>query len=388
MKKILLVFGTRPEAIKMAPLVKALQKDTEHFETRVCVTAQHRQMLDQVLEVFGITPEYDLNIMAPNQDLYDITAKVLLGLREVLKDFRPDTVLVHGDTTTSMAASLAAFYMQIPVGHVEAGLRTYNMLSPWPEEMNRQVTDRICTYYFAPTEQSRANLLQENIDAKKIFITGNTVIDALLMAVDIISTTAGVKEKMAKELQEKGYTVGDREYILVTGHRRENFGDGFLHICKAIKELAALHPEMDIVYPVHLNPNVQKPVYELLSGLSNVYLISPLDYLPFIYAMQHSTLLLTDSGGVQEEAPSLGKPVLVMRDTTERPEAVEAGTVKLVGTDAEAIVSNVTALLQDKEMYKRMSETHNPYGDGQACRRIADVLAGKETDRYEVKSKR
>ena len=374
MKKILLVFGTRPEAIKMAPLVKALQKDTEHFETRVCVTAQHRQMLDQVLEVFGITPEYDLNIMAPNQDLYDITAEVLLGLREVLKDFRPDTVLVHGDTTTSMAASLAAFYMQIPVGHVEAGLRTYNMLSPWPEEMNRQVTDRICTYYFAPTEQSRANLLQENIDAKKIFITGNTVIDALLMAVDIISTTAGVKEKMAKELQEKGYTVGDREYILVTGHRRENFGDGFLHICKAIKELAALHPEMDIVYPVHLNPNVQKPVYELLSGLSNVYLISPLDYLPFIYAMQHSTLLLTDSGGVQEEAPSLGKPVLVMRDTTERPEAVEAGTVKLVGTDAEAIVSNVTALLQDKEMYKRMSETHNPYGDGQACERIIAAL--------------
>ena len=374
MKKILLVFGTRPEAIKMAPLVKALQKDTEHFETRVCVTAQHRQMLDQVLEVFGITPEYDLNIMAPNQDLYDITAKVLLGLREVLKDFRPDTVLVHGDTTTSMAASLAAFYMQIPVGHVEAGLRTYNMLSPWPEEMNRQVTDRICTYYFAPTEQSRANLLQENIDAKKIFITGNTVIDALLMAVDIISTTAGVKEKMAKELQEKGYTVGDREYILVTGHRRENFGDGFLHICKAIKELAALHPEMDIVYPVHLNPNVQKPVYELLSGLSNVYLISPLDYLPFIYAMQHSTLLLTDSGGVQEEAPSLGKPVMVMRDTTERPEAVEAGTVKLVGTNAEAIVSNVTALLLDKEMYKRMSETHNPYGDGQACERIIAAL--------------
>ena len=374
MKKILLVFGTRPEAIKMAPLVKALQKDTEHFETRVCVTAQHRQMLDQVLEVFGITPEYDLNIMAPNQDLYDITAKVLLGLREVLKDFRPDTVLVHGDTTTSMAASLAAFYMQIPVGHVEAGLRTYNMLSPWPEEMNRQVTDRICTYYFAPTEQSRANLLQENIDAKKIFITGNTVIDALLMAVDIISTTAGVKEKMAKELQEKGYTVGDREYILVTGHRRENFGDGFLHICKAIKELAALHPEMDIVSPVHLNPNVQKPVYELLSGLSNVYLISPLDYLPFIYAMQHSTLLLTDSGGVQEEAPSLGKPVLVMRDTTERPEAVEAGTVKLVGTNAEAIVSNVTALLLDKEMYKRMSETHNPYGDGQACERIIAAL--------------
>ena len=373
-KTIMLVFGTRPEAIKMAPLVKAFQKDTEHFETRVCVTAQHRQMLDQVLEVFGITPEYDLNIMAPNQDLYDITAKVLMGLREVLKDFRPDTVLVHGDTTTSIAASLAAFYMQIPVGHVEAGLRTYNMLSPWPEEMNRQVTDRICTYYFAPTEQSKKNLLQENIDEKKIFITGNTVIDALLMAVDIISSTPGMEEKIAKEFQEKGYTVGNREYILVTGHRRENFGEGFLHICKAIKELAALHPDMDIVYPVHLNPNVQKPVYELLSGVDNVYLISPLDYLPFIYAMQHSTLLLTDSGGVQEEAPSLGKPVLVMRDTTERPEAVEAGTVKLVGTDAEAIVSNVTALLQDKEMYKRMSETHNPYGDGQACERIMVAL--------------
>lgn len=374
MKKILLVFGTRPEAIKMAPLVKALQKDTDHFETRVCVTAQHRQMLDQVLEVFDITPEYDLNIMAPNQDLYDITTKVLMGLRDVLKDFHPDTVLVHGDTTTSMAASLAAFYMQIPVGHVEAGLRTYNMLSPWPEEMNRQVTDRICTYYFAPTVQSKQNLLQENIDEKKIFVTGNTVIDALLMAVDIISSTPGVEEKMAQELREKGYIVGEREYILVTGHRRENFGEGFLHICKAVKELASLHPEMDIVYPVHLNPNVQKPVYELLSGLNNVYLISPLDYLPFIYAMQHSTLLLTDSGGVQEEAPSLGKPVLVMRDTTERPEAVEAGTVKLVGTNAEAIVSNVTALLNDKELYKRMSETHNPYGDGHACQRIMAAL--------------
>lgn len=374
MKKILLVFGTRPEAIKMAPLVKAFQKDTDHFETRVCVTAQHRQMLDQVLEVFGITPEYDLNIMAPNQDLYDITSKVLIGLRDVLKDFRPDTVLVHGDTTTSMAASLAAFYMQIPVGHVEAGLRTYNLQSPWPEEMNRQVTDRICAYYFAPTEQSKLNLLQENITSDKIFVTGNTVIDALLMAADIISTTPGMKEKLGKELQEKGYEVGNRSYILVTGHRRENFGEGFLHICKAIKELAALHPDMDIVYPVHLNPNVQKPVYEMLSGLNNVYLISPLDYLPFIYAMQHATLLLTDSGGVQEEAPSLGKPVLVMRDTTERPEAVEAGTVKLVGTDAEAIVSNVTALLLDKNMYQRMSETHNPYGDGHACERIMEVL--------------
>ena len=374
MKKILLVFGTRPEAIKMAPLVKEFQKDTEHFETKVCVTAQHRQMLDQVLEVFGITPDYDLNIMAPNQDLYDITSKVLLGLRDVLKDFAPDVVLVHGDTTTSMAASLAAFYRQIAVAHVEAGLRTYDMLSPWPEEMNRQVTDRICTYYFAPTGQSRQNLLRENIEEKKIFVTGNTVIDALLMAVDIIATKTGMEEQIHKEIQEKGYTVGERDYILVTGHRRENFGEGFLHICKAIRELASKYPDIDIVYPVHLNPNVQKPVYELLSGLYNVFLISPLDYLPFIYAMQHSILLLTDSGGVQEEAPSLGKPVLVMRNTTERPEAVEAGTVKLVGTDAETIVGNVVELLRNKELYKRMSETHNPYGDGQACERIVNAL--------------
>ena len=374
MKKILLVFGTRPEAIKMAPLVKEFQKDTEHFETKVCVTAQHRQMLDQVLEVFGITPDYDLNIMAPNQDLYDITSKVLLGLRDVLKDFAPDVVLVHGDTTTSMAASLAAFYRQIAVAHVEARLRTYDMLSPWPEEMNRQVTDRICTYYFAPTGQSRQNLLRENIEEKKIFVTGNTVIDALLMAVDIIATKTGMEEQIHKEIQEKGYTVGERDYILVTGHRRENFGEGFLHICKAIRELASKYPDIDIVYPVHLNPNVQKPVYELLSGLDNVFLISPLDYLPFIYAMQHSILLLTDSGGVQEEAPSLGKPVLVMRNTTERPEAVEAGTVKLVGTDAETIVGNVVELLRNKELYKRMSETHNPYGDGQACERIVNAL--------------
>ena len=374
MKKILLVFGTRPEAIKMAPLVKEFQKDTEHFETKVCVTAQHRQMLDQEVEVFGITHDYDLNNMAPNQDLYDITSKVLLGLRDVLKDFAPDVVLVHGDTTTSMAASLAAFYRQIAVAHVEAGLRTYDMLSPWPEEMNRQVTDRICTYYFAPTGQSRQNLLRENIEEKKIFVTGNTVIDALLMAVDIIATKTGMEEQIHKEIQEKGYTVGERDYILVTGHRRENFGEGFLHICKAIRELASQYPDIDIVYPVHLNPNVQKPVYELLSGLDNVFLISPLDYLPFIYAMQHSILLLTDSGGVQEEAPSLGKPVLVMRNTTERPEAVEAGTVKLVGTDAETIVGNVVELLRNKELYKRMSETHNPYGDGQACERIVNAL--------------
>ncbi|MBC8592901.1 UDP-N-acetylglucosamine 2-epimerase (non-hydrolyzing) [Oscillospiraceae bacterium N12] len=374
MKRVLLVFGTRPEAIKMAPLVKVLQQDTEHFETKVCVTAQHRQMLDQVLEVFGIVPEYDLNIMAPGQDLYDITSKVLLGLRDVLKDFAPDVVLVHGDTTTSMAAGLAAFYQQIKVGHVEAGLRTYDMLSPWPEEMNRQVTDRLCHYYFAPTRQSEENLLRENINKSRIFVTGNTVIDALLMAVDIIGRSPVKQQELHEILKGKGYAVTDREYILVTGHRRENFGEGFLHICKAIKEIAFQHSEMDIVYPVHLNPNVQRPVYELLSGLSNVYLIDPLDYLPFIYAMQHSKLLLTDSGGVQEEAPSLGKPVLVMRDTTERPEAVTAGTVKLVGTDCNAIISNVDELLRNKELYRMMSETHNPYGDGHACERIREAL--------------
>lgn len=374
MKKILLVFGTRPEAIKMAPLVKALQKDSEHFETKICVTAQHRQMLDQVLEVFDIVPEYDLNIMAPNQDLYDITSRVLVGLRDVLDDFAPDIVLVHGDTTTSMAAALAAFYRQIPVGHVEAGLRTYNMLSPWPEEMNRQVTDRMCTYYFAPTEKSRQNLLRENVDATKIHVTGNTVIDALLMAVDIIEKKPHVKTAIEDELRDKGYAMDNRPYILVTGHRRENFGEGFLNICKAIRQIAEEHPEMDIVYPVHLNPNVQKPVYELLSGTPNIYLVKPLDYLPFVYAMQHSTLLLTDSGGVQEEAPSLGKPVLVMRETTERPEAVEAGTVRLVGTDVAAIVGNVQELLHDPEVYRKMSESYNPYGDGHACERIVDAL--------------
>lgn len=374
MKKILLVFGTRPEAIKMAPLVKALQKDSEHFETKICVTAQHRQMLDQVLEVFDIVPEYDLNIMAPNQDLYDITSRVLVGLRDVLDDFAPDIVLVHGDTTTSMAASLAAFYRQIPVGHVEAGLRTYNMLSPWPEEMNRQVTDRMCTYYFAPTEKSRQNLLRENVDATKIHVTGNTVIDALLMAVDIIEKKPHIKTAIEDELRDKGYAMGNRPYILVTGHRRENFGEGFLNICKAIRQIAEEHPEMDIVYPVHLNPNVQKPVYELLSGTPNIYLVKPLDYLPFVYAMQHSTLLLTDSGGVQEEAPSLGKPVLVMRETTERPEAVEAGTVRLVGTNVAAIVGNVHELLHDPEVYRKMSESYNPYGDGHACERIVDAL--------------
>lgn len=374
MKKILLVFGTRPEAIKMAPLVKAFQQDAEHFETRVCVTAQHRQMLDQVLDVFHITPEYDLNIMAPNQDLYDITCKVLLGLRGVLRSERPDVVLVHGDTTTSLAAALAAFYQQIPVGHVEAGLRTYNLLSPWPEEMNRQVTDRMCRWYFAPTEQARQNLLREQVPDDRIAVTGNTVIDALLMAVRLIQTQPDKERQLYGELAEKGYRVGVRPYLLVTGHRRENFGEGFQQICRALKELSALHPDMDFVYPVHLNPHVQRPVREWLQGLPNVYLIPPLDYLPFIYAMQHSVLLLTDSGGVQEEAPSLGKPVLVMRDTTERPEAVEAGTVKLVGAHADAIIANVSQLLTDEEMYRRMSQSHNPYGDGQACRRILEAL--------------
>ena len=371
--KVMSVFGTRPEAIKMAPLVLELQRRSE-LESVVCVTAQHREMLDSVLGEFGIKPEYDLNIMKSGQTLADITSRVLEGLGPVYEQEKPGLVLVHGDTTTTFAAALAAFYARIPVGHVEAGLRTYDRWSPWPEEMNRQVTDRICTYYFAPTGQSRQNLLRENIEEKKIFVTGNTVIDALLMAVDIIATKTGMEEQIHKEIQEKGYTVGERDYILVTGHRRENFGEGFLHICKAIRELASQYPDIDIVYPVHLNPNVQKPVYELLSGLDNVFLISPLDYLPFIYAMQHSILLLTDSGGVQEEAPSLGKPVLVMRNTTERPEAVEAGTVKLVGTDAETIVGNVVELLRNKELYKRMSETHNPYGDGQACERIVNAL--------------
>ena len=371
--KVMSVFGTRPEAIKMAPLVLELERRPQ-LESVVCVTAQHREMLDSVLREFGITPEHDLNIMKSGQSLADITSRVLQGLGPVFEAEKPGLVLVHGDTTTTFAASLAAFYARIPVGHVEAGLRTFDRWSPWPEEMNRQVTDRICTYYFAPTGQSRQNLLRENIEEKKIFVTGNTVIDALLMAVDIIATKTGMEEQIHKEIQEKGYTVGERDYILVTGHRRENFGEGFLHICKAIRELASKYPDIDIVYPVHLNPNVQKPVYELLSGLDNVFLISPLDYLPFIYAMQHSILLLTDSGGVQEEAPSLGKPVLVMRNTTERPEAVEAGTVKLVGTDAETIVGNVVELLRNKELYKRMSETHNPYGDGQACERIVNAL--------------
>jgi UDP-N-acetylglucosamine 2-epimerase (non-hydrolysing) len=373
-KKILLVFGTRPEAIKMAPVVKEFQKYPDNFDIKVCVTGQHRQMLDQVLEIFDIKPDYDLNVMAPNQDLYDITSKVLLGMRDVLKDSRPDIVFVHGDTTTSLAAGLAAFYQHIKIAHIEAGLRTYNLEAPWPEEMNRQLTDRICDYCFAPTEASRNNLIQEKIGAR-IVVTGNTVIDALLLAVESIKTRPGLEQNITHELEQKGYRPsGDRDYILVTGHRRENFGDGLLNICKALKEIALLYPDIDIVYPVHLNPQVQRPVYEMLSGIENIHLITPLDYLPFVYMMQHCRLIVTDSGGVQEEAPSLGKPVLVMRDTTERPEAVEAGTVKLVGTDAGLIVESVRELLEDEGAYNRMALAHNPYGDGKAGERIVDVF--------------
>ena len=379
MKKILLVFGTRPEAIKMAPLVKKLQQMPEEFQTVVCVTGQHREMLDQVLRLFDITPEYDLNIMKPNQDLYDITSRILLGMRDVLREVQPDIVLVHGDTTTSMAAALAAFYQQIPVGHVEAGLRTGNIYSPWPEEMNRLMTGRISTVHFSPTPLAQQNLLQEHVDEAKIVVTGNTVIDALQMVVERLKND----EQLAGEVKDKvlnmGYDVNrlgeDRRLVLITGHRRENFGEGFLNICHAIKHLAEQYKDVDFVYPMHLNPNVRKPVLEILGEkVENVFLIEPLDYLPFVYMMQHSTLILTDSGGVQEEAPGLGKPVLVMRDTTERPEAVEAGTVLLVGTNREKIEHGVSMLLDDAETYRRMSEAVNPYGDGFACERIAKAL--------------
>ena len=379
MKKILLVFGTRPEAIKMAPLVKKLQANPEEFQTVVCVTGQHREMLDQVLRLFDITPDYDLNIMKPNQDLYDITSRILLGMRDVLKQVQPDIVLVHGDTTTSMAAALAAFYQQIPVGHVEAGLRTGNIYSPWPEEMNRLMTGRISTVHFSPTPLAKQNLLQEHVDEAKIVVTGNTVIDALQMVVERLKND----EQLASEVKDKvlnmGYDVNrlgeDRRLVLITGHRRENFGEGFLNICHAIKNLSEKYPNVDFVYPMHLNPNVRKPVLEILGeGADNVFLIEPLDYLPFVYMMQHSTLILTDSGGVQEEAPGLGKPVLVMRDTTERPEAVEAGTVLLVGTNREKIEQGVSILLDDSDCYRRMSEAVNPYGDGLACERIVKKL--------------
>lgn len=379
MKKILLVFGTRPEAIKMAPLVKKLQEYPEQFQTIVCVTGQHREMLDQVLRLFDITPDFDLNIMKPNQDLYDITSRILLGMRDVLKEVKPDIVLVHGDTTTSMAASLAAFYQQIPVGHVEAGLRTGNIYSPWPEEMNRLITGRITTHHFSPTPLAKENLLKENVNEKQIIITGNTVIDALQMVVNKLSEDTELASEVANRICLMGYDTkrlnGDKRMVLITGHRRENFGEGFLNICHAIKNLSAKYPDVDFVYPMHLNPNVRKPVLEILGeGAENVFLIEPLDYLPFVYMMQQSTLILTDSGGVQEEAPALGKPVLVMRDTTERPEAMEAGTVLLVGTNREKIEQGVSILLDDADTYRKMSEAVNPYGDGLACERMIEYL--------------
>jgi len=375
MKKILIVFGTRPEAIKMAPLVKEFQKYPDRFETIVCVTAQHREMLDQILRVFDIIPDFDLDIMKKGQDLTEITTRVLEGMKQVLKVTNPDLVLVHGDTTTSMAAGLAAFYQKVKVGHVEAGLRTYNMHAPWPEEMNRQVTDRICDYYFAPTDLSRQNLINEKLDNSKIIVTGNTGIDALLFAINLIRSKPELEKQLKEIIGVKGYTFSDRRFILVTGHRRENFGEGFLNICKALKEIALRNPGFDIVYPVHLNPNVQKPVFELLSGLSNIYLMAPLDYLPFVYTMQHSFIILTDSGGIQEEAPSLGKPVLVMRDTTERPEAIKAGTAILVGANYDEIVNHVDELINNISLYDKMAKSYNPYGDGKASQRIIGALS-------------
>lgn len=378
----MLVFGTRPEAIKMAPLVKEFQLYPEIFETFVCVTGQHREMLDQVLRIFEITPDYDLNIMKQGQDLYDVTARVLVGMRDILKMIQPDIVLVHGDTTTSTAAALAAFYQQIPVGHVEAGLRTHNIYSPWPEEMNRQITGRIATYHFAPTPLSKQNLLAEGVKEGQIYVTGNTVIDALYMVVDKIKKNKELDTELESLLKQAGYNVnrlvGEKKLILITGHRRENFGDGFIHMCTAIKDLTHKYPDVDFVYPMHLNPNVRKPIHEVfgenLSELSNIFFIEPLEYLSFVYLMEKSTIVLTDSGGIQEEAPSLGKPVLVMRDTTERPEALEAGTVKLVGTDCNRIINEVSTLLDNQAYYEKMSKAVNPYGDGKACKRIISVL--------------
>lgn len=372
MKKILIVFGTRPEAIKMAPLVKEFQKYPQVFDTKVCVTAQHREMLDQVLELFEIVPDYDLDIMKPGQDLYDITANVLLGMKNVLNDFKPDIVFVHGDTTTTLAVSLAAFYQQIKVAHVEAGLRTGDIYSPWPEEANRQLTTQITTYHFAPTQTSRDNLLRENVNPENIIVTGNTVIDALFLALEKIKNNPEIENQIIQQLSIMNYQLqDDKKVILVTGHRRENFGQGFINICEALKSIADNNPDIDIVYPVHLNPNVQKPVKEILSGTKNVYLIDPLQYESFIYLMDRSYFIITDSGGVQEEAPSLGKPVLVMRDTTERPEAVEAGTVKLVGTDIKKIINAAQELIDKQDIYESMSLASNPYGDGRACEKIA-----------------
>ncbi len=387
MKKIMLVFGTRPEAIKMCPLVKEFQKDTVHFETVVCVTAQHREMLDQVLHLFDIHPDYDLNIMKQGQDLYDITSRVLLGLRDILKKEKPDVVLVHGDTTTSTAAALAAFYQQIPVGHVEAGLRTHNIYSPWPEEMNRQITSRITSFHFAPTELSHRNLLNEGVDDSKVFVVGNTVIDALHIVLSQIREDEQIEQQIKMVLDQSGVPLSllkswdssERELVLITGHRRENFGEGFMHICKAICDLSEKFPQVDFVYPMHLNPNVRRPIAEVFGedykvSHPNVYLIEPLDYLPFIYMMNRATIVLTDSGGIQEEAPGLGKPVLVMRETTERPEAVTAGTVKLVGTDYDKILLEVSSLLNKEESYYMMAKAVNPYGDGKTSGRIVDLF--------------
>lgn len=377
MQKILIVYGTRPEAIKMAPLVKEFQKYPTDFETKVCVTAQHREMLDQVLELFEIVPDYDLDIMKPGQDLYDLTSNVLLGLKPVLADFNPDIVFVHGDTSTTFATALAAFYQQIHVAHIEAGLRTGNIYSPWPEEANRQLTTQITTYHFAPTQTSRENLLRENVNDAFITVTGNTVIDALFLALNKIKSNKQLETDIIEYLAALGYQMcEDKKIILVTGHRRENHGQGFINICNALREIALKNPEIDIVYPVHLNPNVQKPVKELLSGIDNVYLIEPLQYEQFITMMDRSFFIITDSGGVQEEAPSLGKPVLVMRDTTERPEALEAGTVRLVGTNTKLIIDEAQKLIDDPVVYEAMSRASNPYGDGHACEKVVEFLKG------------
>jgi len=373
-KRILLVFGTRPEAIKMAPLVKEFQKNKDYFETKICVTAQHREMLDQVLDLFQITPDYDLNIMKPGQDLYDVTSNILLKIKHVLEEFNPDLVLVHGDTATTFATSLAAYYQKIKIGHVEAGLRTGNLYSPWPEEGNRRLTGILTDYHFSPTETSKQNLLNEGVDESKIIVTGNTVIDALQLVVNKIDSNEHLRSKIEKTIIKSGFKELDSKFILVTGHRRENFGQGFVNICEALKVLAKNNSDINILYPVHLNPNVKKPVNDLLSNVSNVKLVEPFQYEEFIYLMSKSYLILTDSGGIQEEAPSLGKPVLVMRDTTERPEAVEAGTVKLAGSDQNNIVKEVQNLLDDSSEYQRMSKAHNPYGNGNASKKILKIL--------------
>ena len=387
----MLVFGTRPEAIKMCPLVKEFQKYPKDFETIVCVTGQHREMLDQVLTIFEVKPDYDLNIMKQGQDLYDVTARVLTGMRDVLKEVKPDVVLVHGDTTTSTASALAAFYQQIPVGHVEAGLRTHNIYSPWPEEMNRQITGRIATYDFAPTPLSEKNLMEEKAQGH-IFVTGNTVIDALHMVVDKLKGNKALADEQITVLKNAGYDVtrldGGKKLVLITGHRRENFGEGFISMVNAMKDLSEKYPDVDFVYPMHLNPNVRKPIHEVFGEdltRPNFFFIEPLQYLEFVYLMDKSTVVLTDSGGIQEEAPGLGKPVLVMRDTTERPEALKSGTVHLVGTNHDLIVSEVSTLLDDPVAYEKMSKAVNPYGDGKACSRIVRALNGEEVDRYEVK---